>query len=106
MKPAITFEMANAWFDALATTHPKKEGAPPQTAFPVRAVRAMPTSTGLALRVIMDNGDHADIFLNAVVALSVMQAIKLCGADGGWLAGDEIIIAPTPQGVRRWRPQA
>ena len=101
---SVTEEQAIAWFDAFATARPRDTSEAGPVAHPVRSFRMMPATNGLAIRVMMESGGQADLFLNAIVVKALLDAITTAAAQGGWMneAGD--IVIRTPSGPLTFRP--
>lgn len=99
-KSTITRGQAEGWLKAMTARKPK----PGLDIFRADAAFVIPAAEGIVLQIVRDNGERANLFLNAVVANGVLQTIRMAGQDEGWLDAAQVISVSGSSGPEAWQP--
>lgn len=81
----VTTKQADYWKQQMAKGCPEIGDAAALRFKAVRAFSAVTADNGIGLRLLADDGDAAEVFLNPVVAERLLRTLVHGGQAAGWL---------------------
>lgn len=94
-----TFSAADvrAWDQEFRERRPALIGsARPEAVAKVESLRTAGMTTGVMLRLALEDGSVIDVAMNPVVAQYLLQGVAEAGRRGCWLDEEQAIILPPP----------